>query len=217
MSNEIYGFLVEKYGKWGLTKKERVLIFSQESVSYYPVPEDKEFYQKLVDFKTKIKNSDPKNIQELLQDANLTADKNKFSLDKPKGSIPLNSFDKEDNNAVDKIIWIDNNDKGDTKKLKDENKRWEILMNSNEVELIKKIRVELNNKKNKEAPENKGPKKAEENQNNKTTSQNNQFTNYRFLTSLEKIYQILWDEYYKEKINSSKKPGKLAELELSIK
>ena len=36
---------------------------------------------------------------------------------------------------------------------------------------------------------------------------------------MEDIYQILWEEYYKEKFNSSKKPepGKLAELELSIK
>ena len=90
----------------------------------------------------------------------------------------------------------------------------------NEIELIRKIRADLNNTKGKsEKEENKNQKKADENQNNKNTAQNNQFTHYKFLQSLEDIYQILWEEYYKEKFNSSKKPepGKLAELELSIK
>jgi hypothetical protein len=82
---------------------------------------------------------------------------------------------------------------------------------------MKKIKSEFVNNKNKsEKDENKGQKKADESQNNKIASQNNQFTNYRFLLSLEKLYQILLDEYYKEKFSSSKKPGKLAELELSI-
>ena len=56
MNPNYYGFLIEKYGKWKINKKERVLIFSQEGVSYYPLPDDKEFYQKLQSSKNDINN-----------------------------------------------------------------------------------------------------------------------------------------------------------------
>ena len=41
MNTNYYGFLIEKYGKWKINTKERVLIFSQEGVSYYPIPKIK--------------------------------------------------------------------------------------------------------------------------------------------------------------------------------
>ena len=216
MNTNYYGFLVEKYGKWRITKKERVLIFSQEGISYYPIPEDKEYVQNLRNFKNELKTYDKKNIQEILQRANLTNDmKDKFPKSKRKGEISYKNLEHKDE-EVGKHIFYDKSIENE--KLKDENKEWECLINQNEIELMRKIRKEFDSNKNKsEKDDNKGQKKADESQNNKTTSQNNQFTNYRFLLSLEKIYQILWDEYYKEKFNLSKKPGKLAELELSIK
>ena len=216
MNNNYYGFLVEKYGKWKITTKERVLIFSQEGVSYYPLPDDKEFRQNLLAFKNELKTYDKKNIQELLQRANLTNEiKEKFPKSKRKAEISYKNFEPKEVEEG-RLLLCDKSCESD--KRREENKEWDCLINENEVELIKKIRKEFDSNKNKnEKDENKGQKKADESQNNKTTSQNNQFTNYRFLLSLEKIYQILWDEYYKEKFNSSKKPGKLAELELSIK
>ena len=139
--------------------------------------------------------------------------KEKFPKSKRKGEISYQNFDKEiDGN---RIIIFDRNVEKD--KRKDENKEWDCILSQNEYELMKKIRIEFdNNKRKNEKDENKGQRKAEESQNNKITSQNNQFTNYRFFISLENLYQILWDEYYKEKFSSSKKPSKLAELELSI-
>ena len=47
MNTNYYGFLIEKYGNWKINTKERVLIFSQEGVSYYPIPEDKQFVKNL--------------------------------------------------------------------------------------------------------------------------------------------------------------------------
>ena len=215
MNSNYYGFLIEKYGKWKLNTKKRVLIFSQEGVSYYPIPEDKDSVQNLINFKNDLKTYDSKNIQELLQRANLTNDmKEKYPRSKRKGEINYKNLEPK-GDEEGRIIFYDKS--CDKEKRKDENKEWEFLINQNELELMKKIKKEFDNTKNKnEKDENKGQKKADESQNNKNTSQNNQFTNYRFLLSLEKIYQILWDEYYKEKF-ISKKPGKLAELELSIK
>ena len=214
MNPNYYGFLIEKYGKWKINKKERVLIFSQEGAAYYPLPNDKEFYQKLQSFKNDL-NNEKKNIQELLQGANLTNDmKEKFPKSKKKGEISFKNLDRKEVDE-NRIILFDRN--LDKEKMKSENKEWECIISQNELELIKKIKNEFINNKNKsEKDENKGQKKADENQNNKISSQNNQFTHYRFLLSLEKIYQILSDEYYKEKLSSSKKPGKLTELELSI-
>ena len=215
MNTNHYGFLVEKYGKWKINKKERVFIFSQEGISYYPLPDDKEFHQNLLSLKKDLQNLDKKNIQELLQRANLTNDmKEKFPKEKRKGEISYKNLEgkAEDEN---RMVLYDKNCEKD--KRKDENKEWDCMISKNEYELMKKIRKEFENNKNKnEKDENKGQRKADESQNNKITSQNNQFTNYRFFISLEKLYQILWDEYYKEKFNISKKPGKLAELELSI-
>ena len=219
MNQNYYGFLIEKYGKWGITKKERVLILSQESISYYPLPEDEEFYQTLLTLKRDLKMTDKKNISELLQRANLNNEmKEKFPKEKKKGEILWSNFG-QSKDEEGRIILYDNSLK-EKDKRKAENKEWDCLINENEAELIRKIRSELNNTKSKiEKDESKNQKKTDENQNNKNTTQNNQFTHYRFLQSLEDIYQFLWEEYYKEKFNSSKKaePGKLAELELSIK
>ena len=216
MNTNYYGFLIEKYGKWKINTKERVLIFSQEGVSYYPIPEDKEFVKNLKIIKNELNNCDKKIIQDYLPKTNITKDmKEKFPKAKKKGEISFKNLDKK-NGEEGRIILFDR--ACEEEKRKDENKEWDCLISQNELELMKKIKTEFMNNKNKnEKEENKGQKKADESQNNKTTAQNNQFTNYRFFLSLEKIYQILWDEYYKEKFNSSKKPGKLAELELSIK
>ena len=215
MNTNYYGFLIEKYGKWKINKKERVLIFSQDCISYYPLPDDKEFHQALLAFKNDLKSYEKKNIQELLQRANLTNEmKEKFPKEKRKGEISYKNLEgkAEDENRM--ILYDRTLDKD---KRKEENKEWDCMISTNEYELMKKIRKEFDNNKSKnEKDENKGQRKADESQNNKITSQNNQFTNYRFFISLETLYQILWDEYYKEKFNLSKKPGKLAELELSI-
>ena len=216
MNTNYYGFIIEKYGKWGINTKERVFIFSQESLSYYPLPDDKDFVQTLKTFKNEIKGHDKNNIQELLPRANLTNEmKDKFPKSRRKGEISYKNLEQKGDEEGRIILYDKSCEK---EKRKDENKEWDIIINQNEYELMKKIKKEFDSNKSKnDKDENKGQKKADENQNNKTTSQNNQFTNYRFLLSLEKIYQILWEEYYKEKFNSSKKPGKLAELELSIK
>ena len=216
MNTNYYGFIIEKYGKWGINTKERVFIFSQEGLSYYPLPDDKDFVQTLKTFKNEIKSHDKKNIQELLPRANLTNEmKDKFPKSRRKGEISYKNLEHKGDEEGRIILYDKSCEK---EKRKDENKEWDIIINQNEYELMKKIKKEFDSNKSKnDKDENKGQKKADENQNNKTTSQNNQFTNYRFLLSLEKIYQILWEEYYKEKFNSSKKPGKLAELELSIK
>ena len=219
MNQNCYGFIVEKYGKWGITKKERMLIFTQDSISYYPIPNDEEFHQNCLAFKNKLKeNYDPKKIQELLQGANMTNDiKEKFPKPKQKSEILWKNFENEKINEERFRIF----EKGlDKEQLKNENKDWDIVMTKNEQDFIARIRAEFANTKSKiEKDESKNQKKADENQNNKNVGQNNQFTHYKFLQSLEDIYQILWEEYYKEKFNSSKKPepGKLAELELSIK
>ena len=219
MNQNYYGFIIEKYGKWGITKKERMLILSQDSISYYPIPDDEEFHQNCIAFKNKLKeNYDPKKIQELLQGANLTNDmKDKFPKSKQKAEILWKNFDNQIIN-VERMRFFE---KGlDKDQLKKENKEWDIIITSNEQDFMRKIRTEFANTKSKiENDESKNQKKADENQNNKNVGQNNQFTHYKFLQSLEDIYQILWEEYYKEKFNSSKKPepGKLAELELSIK
>ena len=220
MNPTYYGLLVEKYGKWGITKKERVLILSQESLSYYPIPEDQECFQNLVALKQDINsdNKNNKNIQDLLQNANLTNDiKEKFPKDRKKGEILWSNLEQSPEEEG-RMIFFDKS--VPENKRKDENKKWDCLISGKEIDFIKKIRAEFNNIKNKtEKDENKNQKKAEENQNNKNTAQNNQFTHYKFIQTLEDIYQILWEEYYKEKFNLSKKPepGKLAELELSIK
>ena len=215
MNTNYYGLLIEKYGKWKINKKERVFIFSQEGISYYPLPDDKEFRQNLLSLKNELKNLDKKNIQELLQRANITNDmKEKFPKDKRKGEISYKNLDgkAEDENRM--ILFDKNIEK---EKRKDENKEWDCMISTNEYDLMKKIRKEFENNKNKnEKDENKGQRKADESQNNKISSQNNQLTNYDFFTSLERLYQILWDEYYKEKFNISKKPGKMVELELCI-
>jgi len=216
MNQNIYGLLVEKYGKWGITKKERVLILSQESISYYPVPDDEDFHKNLLSVKKDLKTFDKKKIQELLQRTNLNNEiKDKFPKNLKKGEIPwanLNEKILEEN----RVLFFDKTVSEDARKSK--NVEWDCIMTMNELELLKKIKADLGSTKGKnEKDENKGQKKADENQNSKTAAQNNQFTHYRFLQCLEDIYQILWEEYYKEK--SSKKPevGKLAELELSIK
>ena len=218
MNQNFYGFLIEKYGKWGITKKQRVLILSQDSISYYPLPDDEDFHQSLIATKRDINDKTKKN-QELVQGTNLSNDmKERFPKEKKKGEIlwgNLGQNREEDGHVIffDKSI----EEKDQRKK---ENKEWDCLVSEDEIDLIRLIRAELGNTKGKsEKDENKNQKKADENQNNKNTTQNNQFTHYRFLQSLEDIYQILWEEYYKEKFNSSKKPehGKLAELELSIK
>ena len=219
MNTNYYGFIVEKYGKLGITKKERVLIFSQDGMSYYSLPDDKEYVKNLRAFKNELKNYDKKNYQEMLQRANLTNDmKEKFPKEHKKGEISYKNYDHSGDEGDEKgrHIFVDKSIAKD--KLKELNKEWDIIISPNEVDFMREIKKEFENNKNKnEKDDNKGQKKADESQNAKTTTQNNQFTNYKFFLSLEKIYQILWDEYYKEKFNSSKKPGKLAELELSIK
>ena len=184
MNNNYYGFLIEKYGKWKINKKERVLVFSQEGISYYPLPEDKEYRQNLLSFKNELKNYDKKNIQELLQRANLTNDmKEKFPKEKRKGEISYKNLEHKGDDENRIILYDKTCDKD---RRKDENKEWDCLISQNELELMKKIKKEFDNNKNKnEKDENKGQKKADESQNNKTTSQNNQFTNYRFFLSLE--------------------------------
>ena len=218
MNQNYYGLLIEKYGKWGLTKKERVLILSQDSISYYPLPDDEEFHQNLISFKKELKTCEPKKILELLQRANINNEmKEKFPKEKKKSEILWKNLEENDDEDG-RLILYDKTIKKEQRKK--ENKEWDCLINKNEIAFIKKIRTDFANTKGKsEKDDNIKQKKIDENQNNKTSAQNNQFTNYRFLQSLEDIYQILWEEYYKEKFNSSKKPepGKLAELELSIK
>ena len=93
MNQNYYGFLIEKYGKWGITKKERVLILSQDSISYYPVPDDEEFHQNLIAFKREIRKTEIKNIQDLVQGANLNNDmKDKFPKEKKKGRNIMEKF-----------------------------------------------------------------------------------------------------------------------------
>ena len=40
-NSNFYGIVVEKYGKRKLTTKERVMIFNEKELSYYPIPNDK--------------------------------------------------------------------------------------------------------------------------------------------------------------------------------
>ena len=116
MNPNYYGFLIEKYGKWKINKKERVLIFSQEGVSYYPLPDDKEFYQKLQSSKNDI-NNEKKNIQELLQGANLTNDmKEKFPKEKKKGEISFKNLDRKELDENRLILFDRNLDKEKKKK-----------------------------------------------------------------------------------------------------
>jgi hypothetical protein len=219
MNSNYYGMLIEKYGKWKINTKERVFVFSQEGISYYPLPNDKEFAQTLRTLKNDIKNNDNKNIQELLQRANITNDMNKrFPKENRKGEISFKNLDYNYEEEEGRIIFFDKSLENNKEQLKEKNKIWDCIISQNEINLIGKIRKEFDVNKNKnEKDDNKGQKKADESQNNKTNTQNNQLTNYKFLQSLETMYQTLWDEYYKEKFNLSKKPGKLAELELSIK
>ena len=216
MSQNYYGIILQKYGKWGITKKERMFILSQEGLSYYPIPEDEEFQQTFNKLKTDIHNTDLKNIQELIPKANLNNEmKDKFPKSKKKGEISWKNLEEtmEDGN----IIFFDSTI--EKEQLKKENKEWKCIINSNEIALISKIKADFENIKSKnEKDDNKNQKKAEDNQNNKTSAQNSQFTHYGFLKSLEDIYQILWGEYFNEYFDNSKKePGKLVELELSIK
>ena len=41
-NSNFYGIVVEKYGKRKLTTKERVMIFDDKELSYYPIPNDKQ-------------------------------------------------------------------------------------------------------------------------------------------------------------------------------
>ena len=121
MNTNHYGFLVEKYGKWKINKKERVLIFSQEGISYYPLPDDKEFHQNLLSLKKDLQNLDKKNIQELLQRANLTNDmKEKFPKEKRKGEISYKNLEgkAEDEN---RMVLYDKNCEKDKGKMKIKN------------------------------------------------------------------------------------------------
>ena len=216
MSQNYYGIILQKYGKWGISKKERMFILSQESISYYPLPNDREFLQTFNKLKTDIQNTDEKNIQELIPKANLSNEmKDKFPKENKKGEITWKNFDNKEDDG--NIIIFDKN--VDEKELKKVNKEWKCIINPNELSFITKIKADFSNIKNKnEKDDNKNQKKADENQNNKTSAQNSQFTHYGFLKSLEDIYQILWGEYYNEYCDNSKRePGKLVELELSIK
>ena len=221
MNSNYYGMLVEKYGKWKINTKERMLVFSQEGLSYYPLPDDKELVQNFRNIRNEIRNNDNKNFQELLQRANITNEmKEKFPKEKQKGFISYKNMEYKIEDEDRRVVFVDKSleKEKDKEKIKDKKNEWDCLINQNELVIIGKFKKEFDVNKNKnEKDDNKGQKKADESQNNKTSTQNNQLTNFKFLQSLETIYQILWDEYYKEKFNSSKKPGKLAELELSIK
>ena len=103
MSQNYYGIILQKYGKWGITKKERMFILSQEGLSYYPIPEDEEFQQTFNKLKTDIHNTDLKNIQELIPKANLNNEmKDKFPKSKKKGEISWKNLEEtmEDGNII---------------------------------------------------------------------------------------------------------------------
>ena len=215
MTQNYYGLLSEKYGKWGFTKKERIFIFNQEGISYYPVPEDQDIHNTLSSLKQDLITNNKKG-QNLLTTASISNEdiKEKFPKEKKKGEI---SWKNLETNQEQDNHWIFADKNLDKDKRKAQNKEWELILTQKEIAFIQTIKAELLNSKSKtEKEDNKNLKKADENQNNKNIGQNNQFTNYKFLLSLEDIYQILWQEYYNEK-SGSKKNGRLAELELSIK
>ena len=218
MNQNLYGLLIEKYGKWGITKKERMLLLSQEGISYYPLPDnDNAFHERFLKLKTDIKNYDKNNIQELMQRAIINNEKDKFPKTKMKGEISWKNLDEKPDDG--NIIFFDNTI-DDKDELKKQNKEWKCVYVENEKKLITFLKKDLLNTKNKsEKDDTKNQKKADDNQNNKASTQNNQFTHYKFLQCLEDIYQILWGEYINVYSDSNKKPepGKLIELELSIK
>ena len=58
VKNNIYGFLIEKYGKHKITTKNRLFIFDNESVSYYPKPFDKTLKENLLNQQKQIRNEE---------------------------------------------------------------------------------------------------------------------------------------------------------------
>ena len=86
MTQNYYGLLSEKYGKWGFTKKERIFIFNQEGISYYPVPEDQDIHNTLSSLKQDLITNNKKG-QNLLTTASISNEdiKEKFPKEKKKG------------------------------------------------------------------------------------------------------------------------------------
>ena len=206
VKNNIYGFLIEKYGKHKITTKNRLFIFDNESVSYYPKPFDKTLKENLLNQQKQIRNDEI--TFENLSDFDLTKYSNLIRERKKKNEIPLSKINIELDQNKNHAILKDN-----------ENIEWELIMNENEFTIFKKIIEEIQNSKITKEKElkNKQIKNIEENQTNKNTNQINQFTNYKFLLNLESLYQILINEYYKELMNNnSKKYSRLIELEFSI-
>ena len=125
MNQNLYGLLIEKYGKWGITKKERMLLLSQEGISYYPLPDnDNAFHERFLKLKTDIKNYDKNNIQELMQRAIINNEKDKFPKTKMKGEISWKNLDEKPDDG--NIIFFDNTI-DDKDELKKQNKEWKSL------------------------------------------------------------------------------------------
>ena len=220
MNNPYFGLVIQKYGKWKIYAKDRLLVFSSDKVYYYPIPTDKTFKEKFVTNRKTLKSLISKDsqinsndVQDVLNKCSFS-ENDKSNLVKEKAFIPFVDFAmekiKEEEDEIRILIYNKSEDKKDG---------WECIINKAELELIRQIKqkVEKSKTKNDKEDNQGGHKAPDENQNNRTTAQNNQFTNYKFLLSLERLYQILWTEYYRERNNSSKKISKLVELELSIK
>ena len=130
MNQNLYGLLIEKYGKWGITKKERMLLLSQEGISYYPLPDnDNAFHERFLKLKTDIKNYDKNNIQELMQRAIINNEKDKFPKTKMKGEISWKNLDEKPDDG--NIIFFDNTI-DDKDELKKQNKEWKCVYVENE-------------------------------------------------------------------------------------
>ena len=209
-NSNFYGILVEKYGKRRLTTKERVMIFDEKELSYYPLPDDKPTRNFLKETSRRIKSGE-KRFESI----------NDFDLSKYKKSITDMQI-KPEKIPLEKAKLMDDSTENNHYTIRysniegDNEIEWEFFMNDNEYEIFNKIQNGILEMKNKTNKKNSSQKKIEENQTNKSNIQGNQFTNYKFVQNLEVIYQSLWTEYIKEYTSSSKKASKLIELELSI-
>ena len=209
-NSNFYGILVEKYGKRRLTTKERVMIFDEKELTYYPLPDDKPSRNFLKETSRRIKSGE-KRFESI----------NDFDLSKYKKSITDMQI-KPEKIPLEKAKLMDDSTENNHYTIRysniegDNEIEWEFYMNDNEFEIFNKIQNGILEMKNKTNKKNSSQKKIEESQTNKTNIQGNQFTNYKFVQNLEIIYQSLWTEYIKEYTSSSKKASKLIELELSI-
>jgi hypothetical protein len=137
VKNNIYGFLIEKYGKHKITTKNRLFIFDNESVSYYPKPFDKTLKENLLNQQKQIRNDEI--TFENLSDFDLTKYLNLIRERKKKNEIPLSKINIELDQNKNHAILKDN-----------ENIEWELIMNENEFIIFKK-----NNRRNSKFKNNK--------------------------------------------------------------